>query len=246
MNIWRSLNHPNIVRLLGVYIGKPDTFPGMVMPWYQYGSAFYYLPTRRFSIFEKFTLLYEIACGLSYLHTHSPPIVHSDIKLQNVLIDNGGHAMLCDFGISRIIEDALESTGFTTSGVVEGSLRWSAPEVVSNDEPTRFTQASDIWSFGCTGYEIFAGNIPYYECQSPGPIVIKIGNGETPTWPIDDHLDGNNTMQQCNPTSGGYKHIPDPITSFISSRWKLDPNKRGKIFEIVDEMRLMLLFLLEY
>jgi serine/threonine protein kinase len=62
--------------------------------------------------------------------------------------------VLCDFGVSRIVEEIVQATGVTTSGVAEGTLRWSAPEVISSDKPERFTAASDIWSFGCTGYEV--------------------------------------------------------------------------------------------
>jgi serine/threonine protein kinase len=118
--------------------------------------------------------LYEIACGLEYLHTCTPPIVHGDLKAvnlsiciishiscelsiscqKNILVDDSGHAVLCDFGMSQIIEEELEPSGTTTSGVREGTLRWSAPEVVSGENPGRSIPASDVWSFGCTGYEV--------------------------------------------------------------------------------------------
>jgi serine/threonine protein kinase len=134
----------------------------------------------------------------------------------NVLINDDGHAVLCDFGLSQIVEEVLEPTGCTTTSTA-GSLRWDAPEVLASDAPTRLTPASDVWSFGCTGYEvsilssiyitpgftgshhpirkisfflpaqIFTGKVPYYQYRGPGPIVSWILKGVPPTWPADDH-----------------------------------------------------------
>lgn len=226
VRVWKQLDHPNIVRLLGVYTWETDGFPCMVMPWYQHGNASTNLRERKLSISDKFTLLYEIACGLEYLHTRSPPIVHGDLKAQNVLIDDGGCALLCDFGISRIVEEVLEPTGTTTSGVMEGTVRWSAPEVILGEERTRFIPASDVWSFGCTGYEIFAERIPYYEYRARNLVVIKIGNGEIPTWPKGVRRDN------------GCKDISHFITNFI---WKRNPEERRETNEIVKVMHSMTL-----
>jgi len=116
--------------------------------------------------------IHDIARGLNYLHTLSPPIVHGDLKgvstpgwdtiyflltsnLQNnVLITDSCRAVLTDFGLSQVIEELIGPTGNTTSPA-QGAFRWMAPELVLDDSLTlQLTFSSDVWSFGCTAYEV--------------------------------------------------------------------------------------------
>jgi serine/threonine protein kinase len=109
-----------------------------------------------------------------------PPIVHGDLKAvssnpdsslqiideddaqNNVLITDDHHAVLSDFGLSKVIDELVTSTGNVTS-TQGGCVRWQAPElvVVGNADlddqltPARsVTRVSDVWSFGCTAYEV--------------------------------------------------------------------------------------------
>jgi len=90
------LEHPNIVKVEGLC---EDPF----------GFVFEYAPSSLACILQKKRLnpvqilryLINIAEGLSYLHGRKPPVIHRDLKPENVLIHEKGHAMLCDFGISR-------------------------------------------------------------------------------------------------------------------------------------------------
>jgi len=74
----------------------------------------------------------------------------------NVLITDTYHAVLTDFGLSQVIEDLIGPSGNTTS-MCQGTVRWMAPELVlddENNEMLRLTFGSDVWSFGCTAYEV--------------------------------------------------------------------------------------------
>ena len=74
-------------------------------------------------------------------------------KQNNVLITDEGRAVLCDFGLSQVVEDLGRPTGFTLSNPDIGPVRWQAPEFLEGeDEPA--TLASDVWSFGCTAFEV--------------------------------------------------------------------------------------------
>jgi len=59
----------------------------------------------------KHRLCLEVAYGLSFLHEHSPPIVHRDLKSRNVLLDEFWNAKICDFGLSRTMTHTAVSTG---------------------------------------------------------------------------------------------------------------------------------------
>ena len=83
----------------------------------------------------------------------------------NTLVNDDGRAMLTDFGLAKVIEELAGPTGNTTS-TCAGSVRWQAPELIFDTgseqdddmgdapKPSSPTPASDVWSFGCTAYEV--------------------------------------------------------------------------------------------
>jgi serine/threonine protein kinase len=71
----------------------------------------------------------------------------------NVLITDEGRAALCDFGLSQVVEDLGRPTGFTLSNPDVGPIRWQAPEFLDGEDEAA-TLMSDVWSFGCTAFEV--------------------------------------------------------------------------------------------
>lgn len=70
-----------------------------------------------------------------------------------MLINDDGAAVLCDFGLSQVVEDlGKRPAGLTVSNPSVGPLRWQAPELSDDDAP--MTRESDVWSFGCTAFEV--------------------------------------------------------------------------------------------
>ena len=82
-----------------------------------------------------------------YLH-HIRKIVHGDIKGANVLLNHDIEPMLCDFGLSKILDG--ERTSTPNRGA--GSTKWMSPERLAED--TGPTLEADIWSFGATIVEV--------------------------------------------------------------------------------------------
>jgi serine/threonine protein kinase len=83
---------------------------------------------------------------------HKAHLVHRDIKPSNILINTECDIKLCDFGLSRGIEEGLEDL---TEYVVTRYYR--APEIMLSSH--EYTQAVDIWSVGCTFGEILARKV---------------------------------------------------------------------------------------
>eukprot|EP00930_Biecheleria_cincta_P019195 TRINITY_DN14714_c0_g1_i4.p1 TRINITY_DN14714_c0_g1~~TRINITY_DN14714_c0_g1_i4.p1 ORF type:complete len:630 (+),score=90.59 TRINITY_DN14714_c0_g1_i4:61-1950(+) len=96
-------------------------------------------------------LLSGACSGLAYLHTHQPPIVHSDLKPGNIMVERHlGAVRLIDFGLSRFHSSRLRGK--------TGTTRWQAPETLTAHVPD---SSSDIYSFGCIAYYVKTGQIPY-------------------------------------------------------------------------------------
>jgi len=105
------------------------------------------------------SILKQIANGLVYLHSSSPPIIHGDLKPSNIIFDNENNVKLMDFGFSTIKKKTREYNNETTS---KGQLRWMAPELLF-EKPTL---KSDIYSFGIIIWQLFTRKLPYPESKN--------------------------------------------------------------------------------
>ncbi len=100
---------------------------------------------------ETRTIFKQIVYGLAYIHSKS--VLHRDIKLDNILLDETMHAKICDFGVSKII---------SRSQVIEeqcGTPAYLAPEIVRNEAYHGFY--ADHWSLGIVLYAMACAAVPY-------------------------------------------------------------------------------------
>ncbi|TNJ27346.1 Kinase, NEK [Giardia muris] len=157
INLLMALKHPGIVRLLKVYNERSTRTLHLVMEKYSYGDLRSYLEKRRIAgehVFEEtvWHILEQLASALAYCHNPSRKegheygiIIHRDVKPENILVDIDEKVVFSDFGLSR----ALEGSRTTTS--IAGTPSYLAPEVAKREA---YTEKADIWSLGCTIYEI--------------------------------------------------------------------------------------------
>lgn len=122
MDIWGRLEHPNVVPLRG-YAVEDDGTPQLISPWYSFGDILAYLETHPLA--DRIKLVRQVASGLGYLHAQNPPVIHGDLKSGNVLINKEGDAGLCDFGLSKLLQDY--PSAYTSSSLGIGTIRWCAP-----------------------------------------------------------------------------------------------------------------------
>ena len=148
-----KLHHPNLLHL-----NHFDVFgqcPFLVMPYCPKGSS----ASLKGKISEKqiWRFIRDVSCGLMFLHNQNPPIIHQDIKPDNILIGDDDKFIISDFGISR----KLEHTFRKSINKVEssGTLAYMGPERFGPSPAP--IMASDIWSLGATMYELLTGMPPY-------------------------------------------------------------------------------------
>ncbi len=135
INILQHLNHPYIPR----YLDSIETETGFCLVQ-EYISASNCSNYRPLSIEEVKQIAIKILDILIYLQQQKHPILHQDIKPDNILLDDSLNAYLIDFGFSR-----LENQEFAVSSVFKGTPGFIAPEQIRQP-----TTASDIYSLGVT------------------------------------------------------------------------------------------------
>ena len=115
----------------------------------------------------------QVALAMQYLHGRTPPVVHRDLKPQNVLLDAQGNAKICDFGISK----GMESSRDMTVGI--GTVAYMAPEMMQAFSNTTSRvdidgTKCDVFSFAVLALYVATGKAPHAGLSNED-IFIKIG-----------------------------------------------------------------------
>lgn len=162
-----NLNHTNLLK--PQHVDNWEGMPYLVMTYCQKGSCQRLIGTM--SEEQIWKMLHDVSSGLAYLHEQG--IIHQDIKPDNILVDNAGHYVITDFGISVQSRSTLRKSMNIASG--SGTTAYMGPERFSAD-PTPL-KASDIWSLGATAYELLTGNAPFGEIGGG----LQKGGADLPT-----------------------------------------------------------------
>lgn len=152
-----DMNHTNLLH--PTHFDSWEGMPYLILPYCKNGSAFKYISEGKIMPEDEcWKLLHDTAAGLTYLHEKEPqPIIHQDIKPDNILINDEGVYMITDFGISTKVRHTLHMTSAKEQS--SGTMAYMGPERFSTD-PTPI-MASDIWSLGAMMYELMTNDTPF-------------------------------------------------------------------------------------
>ena len=146
-----KLSHPNIVAVYGFI--EYSNLLGIVMEYVEGESLEKVIDRQgRFNLYDVIYILKQLLLGMGY--AHSKGFVHRDIKPSNIILNKEGITKIMDFGISKSLYD----NSVTKTGSKIGTVFYMSPEQVRGQE---VTNRSDIYSIGCTVYEMIVGQPPF-------------------------------------------------------------------------------------
>ncbi|KAL4072956.1 kinase-like domain-containing protein [Scleroderma yunnanense] len=221
VHVWSKLRHENIIVLLGVVTDFDFTL-SMVIEWMEMGNAHHYVQDRTN---DPRPLILGIARGLAYLHSHKPgPVFHGDLKGDNVLISNDGHALITDFGLSALLESSLSIAISEPHG---GTYKYMAPEIW--EDPAKISAAGDVWAFGMTALELFTRRTPFQGTENAMAVMIRISRG---------HPNRPNSDSTCH-------RMTQEWWDLCVSCWNYQVSTRPKITHLVSEIEILVCFTIE-
>uniref|UniRef100_A0A8C6KNA6 Receptor protein-tyrosine kinase n=1 Tax=Nothobranchius furzeri TaxID=105023 RepID=A0A8C6KNA6_NOTFU len=151
--IMASMEHPHLVRLLGVCLSPTIQLVTQLMP---HGCLLDYVHEHKDNIGSQLLLNWcvQIAKGMMYLEDRR--LVHRDLAARNVLVKSPNHIKIADFGLARLL-DTHEKEYSADGGKMP--VKWMALECIHY---RKFTHQSDVWSYGVTIWELMTfGGKPY-------------------------------------------------------------------------------------
>ncbi|OCH89375.1 hypothetical protein OBBRIDRAFT_668393 [Obba rivulosa] len=213
VEIWKSLQHPNVLGLLGASSASSDPPWFFVSPYLKNGSLPSYLRgTPSLDGIDLLRMIHEIARGMAYLHGRG--VLHGDLKGANVLIDDRGHCIISDFGQSEMRSEAYRISG---TDLPHGTLRWQAPELMSGQ--SELTHEVDVYAFAICCIEVLTkGSIP---------------------WPLADddavrHFVLNENMRPQVPLMRSWSL---QLSDLLNRYWHRDPAHRPPFAQIEHDLR---------
>ncbi|XP_059139072.1 mitogen-activated protein kinase kinase kinase 3-like [Physella acuta] len=160
------------------------------------------LPEEKIKLYTK-----QILEGLKYLHERNPPIIHRDIKGENVLLKDEMNIKLTDFGLSKIVHSA------TQARTVAGTYNWMAPEVVSAKNKIPYDYKVDIWSLGCTVVEMATRRPPFPDL-TPAKVIKALTESREPTYTLP-------------------KSASEQMRNFLELTLQINPHDRPSTAELI-------------
>ena len=207
------LRHQNVVTLYETVFNSACC--ELFIEYMKYGSVLEFIKRFKVPPVWRIQILYETARGMWYLHRNQPPIIHGDLSSQNILIGEGFHAKIADFGVSRTLKENYENS--TTVAPLSGKYTYIAPEYFK-DPRKRKSEKFDVYGFAISAWEILSQKRAYHDFAVRELVPTFVKRGERPD------------MKEIDVS------IPNTVKKLIEKCWHENDKKRPSFEIIRDEL----------
>ncbi|KAL0673278.1 hypothetical protein Bca4012_001259 [Brassica carinata] len=172
VHLLSTLNHKSIIRFYTSWIDVRSHTLNFITELFtsgtlrQYKNKYLRIDIRSIKSWAR-----QILEGLVYLHGHDPPVIHRDLKCDNIFVNGHlGQVKIGDLGLARMLRDCHAATS------VIGTPEFMAPELYEEN----YNELIDVYSFGMCFLEMITSEFPYSECNNPAQIYKKVVAGKLP------------------------------------------------------------------
>lgn len=171
VHLLKSLKHENIIKCFYSWVDDVNQTVNLITEFFTSGSLRKY--RRKHRKVELKAIKYwaiQVLKGLIHLHSHSPPIIHRDLKCDNIFVNgNAGQIKIGDLGLAAVMDQS-------TAHSVIGTPEFMAPELYDEE----YDELVDVYSFGMCMLEMVTCELPYGECKNSAQIFKKVTSGIKP------------------------------------------------------------------
>ncbi|XP_062108354.1 probable serine/threonine-protein kinase WNK9 isoform X2 [Humulus lupulus] len=171
IHLLKTLKHRHIMKFYTSWVDTANRNINFVTEMFTSGTLRQYrLKHRRVNIRAVKHWCRQILKGLLYLHSRNPPVIHRDLKCDNIFINgNQGEVKIGDLGLAAILRKSHAAH-------CVGTPEFMAPEVYEEE----YNELVDIYAFGMCILEMVTFEYPYSECTHPAQIYKKVISGKKP------------------------------------------------------------------
>nr|XP_034908302.1 probable serine/threonine-protein kinase WNK4 isoform X1 [Populus alba] len=166
VHLLRILNHDSIIKFYASWIDVRGKTFNFITEMFTSGTLRQYRQKyTRVNIRAIKKWARQILEGIEYLHGHDPPVIHRDLKCDNIFVNGHlGQVKIGDLGLAAILR------GSQSAHSVIGTPEFMAPELYEEN----YNELVDIYSFGMCVLEMLTAEYPYSECTNPAQIYKKV------------------------------------------------------------------------
>ena len=218
-----KLNHPNIVRFIGIYHPPQQLFPVMIMELMD-ESLTTYAEKPNISFKRRMSILHDVAEGLNYLHSRNPPVIHRDLSPNNILLKHLPLlpvAKIADLGVAKVInvEDTASKQYLTKA---PGTVHFMPPEALE-DNP-QYDTSLDVFSYG--GITLYTVNGKWPKPTAP-----------TKLDPVTRHIRGFSEAERRQEYLDKMTGEAEVLRPLVEACLDNDPVKRPSILTLSEKIK---------
>lgn len=171
IHLLKTLKHNNIMKFYTSWVDTANRNMNFVTEMFTSGTLRQYRQKhKRVNLRAIKHWCRQILKGLLYLHSHDPPVIHRDLKCDNIFVNgNQGEVKIGDLGLAAILRKSHAAR-------CVGTPEFMAPEVYAEE----YNELVDIYAFGMCILEMVTFEYPYSECTHPAQIYKKVISGKKP------------------------------------------------------------------